>query len=71
MTQTKPHRGIPQGELDKLQQLKTRLAQLKVTGKYINVYEIKEEDKVKEVDGKVVVSKPQMIDVAANLTNFR
>ena len=71
MIQAKPRRGIPQGELNKLKQLKRRLAQLKVTGKDTSVDEIKEEDKVKEEDGKVVVGKLQMIDVAANLTNFR
>ena len=33
--QAKPHRGIPQAELDKLQQLRERLAQLKVSTKDI------------------------------------
>ena len=65
MIQAKPRRGIPQAELDKLQQLKARLAQLKVSSKDVSV------DEAKEDDEKVVVSQLQMIDVAANLTNFR
>ena len=62
--QAKPRRGIPQAELDKLQQLRERLAQLKVSAKDSG-------DDVKEGEKKVEVSKLQMIDVAANLTNFR
>ena len=61
--QAKPRRGIPQAELDKLQQLREKLAQLKVS--------TKDGDDVKDEDKKVEVSKLQMIDVAANLTNFR
>ena len=63
--QAKPRRGIPQAELDKLQQLRERLAQVKVSTKD------GDDDDVKEEDKKVEVSKLQMIDVAANLTNFR
>ena len=66
MIQAKPRRGIPQAELDKLQQLRERLAQVKVSRKDSSVDDVKEEE-----DEKVVVSKLQMIDVAANLTNFR
>jgi len=58
--QAKPSRGIPQAELNKLQQLRKRLAQLKVSTK-------DSDDDVKVVE----VSKLQMVDVAANLTNFR
>ena len=66
MVQARPRRGIPQAELDKLQQLRERLAQVKVSSKDNSVDDVKEEE-----DEKVVVSKLQMIDVAANLTNFR
>ena len=66
MVQARPRRGIPQAELDKLQQLRERLAQVKVSNKDSSVDDVKEEE-----DEKVVVSKLQMIDVAANLTNFR
>ena len=66
MIQAKPRRGIPQAELDKLQQLRERLAQVKVSSKDSSVDDVKEEE-----DEKVVVSTLQMIDVAANLTNFR
>ena len=62
--QAKPRRGIPQAELDKLQQLRERLEQLKVSAKDNG-------DDVKDEEKKVEVSKLQMIDVAANLTNFR
>ena len=61
--QAKPRRGIPQAELDKLQQLREKLAQLKVSAK--------DGDDVKDEDKKVEVNKLQMIDVAANLSNFR
>ena len=64
--QARPRRGIPQAELDKLQQLRERLSQVKVSSKDSSVDDVKEEE-----DDKVVVSKLQMIDVAANLTNFR
>ena len=60
--QARPHRGIPQEELDKLQQLREKLAQLKVSDKDGDI------DPEKKV---VEVSKLEMIDVAANLTNFR
>ena len=66
MVQARPRRGIPQAELDKLQQLRERLAQVKVSNKDSSVDNVKEEE-----DEKVVVSKLEMIDVAANLTNFR
>ena len=66
MIQARPRRGIPQAELDKLQQLRERLAQVKLSNKDSSVDNVKEEE-----DEKVVVSKLQMIDVAANLTNFR
>ena len=65
--QAKPRRGIPQAELDKLQQLRERLAQVKVSAK--DGDDAKKEEKTEEE--KVEVSKLQMIDVAANLTNFR
>ena len=63
--QARPRRGIPQEELDKLQQLREKLAQLKVSDKDGDIDPNKAENKVVEV------SKLEMIDVAANLTNFR
>ena len=61
--QARPPRGIPQGELDRLRQLRERLAELKVSSK--------DDGDVKDDDKNHQVSKLEMIDVAANLTNFR
>ena len=61
--QARPPRGIPQGELDRLRQLRERLAELKVSSK--------DDGDVKDDDKNLQVSKLEMIDVAANLTNFR
>ena len=63
MMQARPPRGIPQGELDRLRRLRERLAELKVSSK--------DDSDVKDDNKKLQVSKLEMIDVAANLTNFR
>lgn len=63
--QAKPRRGIPQEELDKLQKLREKLADLKVVSTKDG------DDGTKEETKKVKVGELNMIDVAANLTNFR
>ena len=64
--QSRPRRGIPQSELTKLQKLRDSLGKMKVSdddGSGV----------VKEVTAKPVidVGRLQMVDVGANLTNFR
>ena len=64
---SKPRRGIPPEELGKLQQLREKLAQVKVSTKDGN----HDDDGGTKAENTIEVGKLQMIDVAANLTNFR
>ena len=64
--QSRPRRGIPQSELNKLQKLRDSLGKMKVS----------DDDgsgAVKKATAKTAinVSRLQMVDVGANLTNFR
>ena len=66
--QSRPRRGIPQSELIKLQKLRDSLGKLKVTDDNDD-----DSSGIKEATAKAAmnISRLQMVDVGANLTNFR
>ena len=65
--QSRPKRGIPQSELIKLQKLRDSLGKMRVTD------DDDDSSGGKEATAKAAmnVSRLQMVDVGANLTNFR